>query len=405
MPCYILHQLHLSSCYAASTEWWSKYEYPEDNKFVKYDYYVRFTETRGETMESRRSFMKRSFAAGITGIIASRTAPAFAKNMKMLKIGQLGLGSHSFATRFHNPPAELKNKVHCAPYAVWDDVPEAAEMMKNKMKFEKIFKDPVKLVKESDVVHIEHADTRMVFELAQPALEAGKPTFINRPFTSTIADAEEAVRLARTYDAPLMCASSLEFGDDVVEMQNFVKEKGPVRAYEAYCREPHFTWHFPHVINYAHAALGGGIDTAYFTGDFVMDLHSRTMEKKVLGSSLCVLTYKPRNGEPPIVGMNHIGMHPGGYHIDVYAAQENRDFPLSGNWGNNMFKKLNELYCERKIPRPYEAILEQHRALVGANVSRLTGRAVKLDSLGGHDAIPYSDSIRRWVLRNHKIIK
>ncbi|MBT4484831.1 MAG: hypothetical protein HOC71_14260 [Candidatus Latescibacteria bacterium] len=129
------------------------------------------------------------------------------------------------------------------------------------------------------------------------------------------------------------------------------------------------------------------------------------MENKVLGASLCVFTYKPRNGEPPIVGMNHIGMHPGGYHVDVYAAKENRNFILKGNWGLNMFIKQNEFYSERKIPRPYEAILEQHRALVGANVSRLTGREVKLDSLGGHDALPYSDSIRRWLMRSYKIIK
>ena len=356
-------------------------------------------------METRRSFMKKSITAGITGILAARKAPAFAQNMKMLRIGQLGLGSHGFVGRFKNPPAEYKDKVRCAPYAVWDDVPEAAEVLKKNSGFEKIINDPVKLVKESDVIHVEHADTRMVFELAQPALEAGKPTFINRPFTSTIADAEEAVRLARTHDAPLMCASSLEFGDDVIDMQNFVKEKGPVRAYEAYCCEPHFTWHFPHVINYAHAGLGGGFDTAYFTGDFVMDLHSWTMENKVLGATLCVFTYKPRNGEPPIIGMNHIGMHPGGYHVDVYAAKENRNFILKGNWGLNMFKKQNEFFSERKIPRPYEAILEQHRALVGANVSRLTGREVKLDSLGGHDSLPYSDSIRHWLLRNYKIIK
>ena len=356
-------------------------------------------------METRRTFIKKTITAGIAGIVASRSAPAFASDMGKLKIGQLGLGSHGFIGRFNNPPEEYKDKVLCKPYAVWDDVPEAAEVLKKNCGFEKIIKDPVELVKESDVVHVEHADTRLVFELAQPALEAGKPVFINRPFTSTIADAEEAVRLARTHDAPLMCASSLEFGDDVLDMQAFRKEKGPVRAYEAYCCEPHFTWHFPHVINYAHAALGGGIDTAYFTGDFVMDLHSWTMDKKVLGASLGVLTYKPRSGQPPIIGMNHLGMHPGGYHIDVYAAKENRNFPLKGNWSLNMFIRQNELFSLRKAPRPYEAILEQHRALVALNVSRLTGRAVKLDSLGGHDALPYSDSIRRWLFRHYKIIK
>ena len=70
-----------------------------------------------------------------------------------------------------------------------------------------------------------------------------------------------------------------------------------------------------------------------------------------------------------------------------------------------MFVRQNELFSLRKAPRSYEAILEQHRALVALNASRLTGRAVKLDSLGGHDALPYSDSIRRWLFRHYKIIK
>jgi len=354
-------------------------------------------------METRRGFIGKG-VGGITGIVAARRAPAFAQDMKTVKLGQLGMGSHGFLGRFNNPPEEMKGLVRCKPHAVWDDVPEAAAVLKRSIGFEKIMDDPVALVKEVDAVHVEHADTRKVFELAQPALETGKAVFINRPFTSTIADAVEAVRLARAHDAPLMCASSLEFGDDVAAMQAFAREKGPVRAYEAYCCEPHFTWHFPHVINYAHASLGGGIESAYFTGAFVMDLHDWTIDKKPLGASVGVLTYKPRNGEPPIVGMCHLGAHPGGYHIDVYAMQENRNFPLQGNWSLNMFMKMHEFFSERKPPRPYDAILEQHRALVALNVSRLTGRAVKLDSLGGHDALPYSDSIRRWLFRVHKIM-
>ena len=355
-------------------------------------------------METRRSFMKHAGVTGIAGIIASRKPPAYAQDRGIVRLGQLGLGSHGFLGRFANPPEEMKGKVRCKPWAVWDDVPEAAEVLKKNIGFEKIVRDPVELVRECDAVHVEHADTRLVFELAQPALEAGKPVFINRPFTSTIADAEEAVRLAKTHDAPLMCASSLEFGEDVAEMQQFMVDMGPVRAYEAYCCEPHFTWHFPHVINYAHAALGGGMDTAYFAGEFVMDLHGWTMEHKKLGTSLSVITYKPRNGEPPIIGMNHLGMHPGGYHIDVYAVKENRNFILKGNWGLNMFKKQHDFFADRVVPRPYEAILEQHRAHVATNMSRLTGRAVALDSLGGNDALPYSDSIRRWLFRTYKII-
>ncbi|MCE5251370.1 Gfo/Idh/MocA family oxidoreductase [bacterium] len=353
-------------------------------------------------MESRRSFMQKTALAGIAGIVASGKAPTFAQDLNTIRIGQIGLGSHSFLLTFLNPPKTFKGQVRCKPTGVWDDIPEVAEAM-SKRGYGKVYRDYAGLTKECDAVHVEHADYRRVFEFARPALESGKAVFINRPFTATIADAEETIRLARAYDAPVMSASSLEFQPVVAEMQAFAKEKGPVRAYEAYCPEPHFTWHFPHVINYAHAALGGGIDTAYFTGDYVMSLEERQDQVRPMGSSLIVLTYKPREGQPPIIGMNHIGIQPGSYHIDIYAVKENRLFEAGTTDTavmHYMFEALNNFYTERKPPRPYEAILEQHRALVAANVSRLTGRAVKLDSLGGEDALPYSESLRRWLVRN-----
>jgi hypothetical protein len=351
-------------------------------------------------MESRRSFIGKAALAGIAGIVASKTAPAFAQKAGLIKIGQLGLGSHSFAARFANPPEEFKGKVKCRPYAIWDDTPGVAEKMKQQQGFEKVIADPVQLVKESDAVHVEHADYRRALELARPALEAGKPVFINRPFAGTIADAEEIVRLAKANNAPLMSASTLEFQPEVTEMQVFAKEKGPIRAYEAYCPEQHFSWMFPHVFNYAHAAFGGGIESAYFTGTYNLDLGKWIDEQKPFGASLCLLTWKPRDGQPGMIGINQIGNYPGTFHINAYGVKENKTFTAGDNLFDYMFRALHAFYAERKIPRPYEAILEEHRALAAANVSRLAGRPVNLDSLGDSDEVPYSENIRWWVVRD-----
>jgi hypothetical protein len=351
-------------------------------------------------METRRSFIGKAALAGIAGIVASKTAPAFAQNMGMIKIGQLGLGSHGFVGSFKNPPEEMKGKVKAYPYAVWDDYPGIAEALQKSSGFEKVIKDPEQLVKESDVVHVEHADYRLALKLARPALEQGKPVFINRPFTYTIADAEETVRLAKAYNAPLMSASSLEFQPEVAEMQKFAAEKGPIRAYEAYCPEQHFTWMFPHVINYAHAAFGGGIDTAYFTGTYNMDLGKWIDEHKPFGTSLCVLTWKSKGDVPGMIGMNTIGNYPGAFHINAYGVKENKTFTAGSKLFDYMFKALHDFYVDRKIPRPYEAILEEHRALAATDISRMTGRAVSLDSLGGSDMIPYTEDIRWYLIRS-----
>jgi len=365
-------------------------------------------------MNTRRDFIGKSSVLGIAGILASGKAPAFAQDLNMVKIGQLGLGSHNFTARFKNPAAKYNGRVKCRPYAVWDDVPGVADKMKDRMGFKKAFKDPVELVRESDVVHVEHADNRMALELARPALEAGKPVFINRPFTASVADAEEVVRLAEAHDAPLMCASSLEFQPEIPEINKFAAENGPVRSYMAYCPEPYFTWMFPHVINFSHAALGGGIDSAYFSGDFIIEMGDISIKdgkfvdpKRPYGSALSVLKYKSRDGEPPIIGMNHIGQAPGTYNIYVYAYKESKNFVCGAelnvpNIFEPMFLALNDFYVSRKPPRPYSAILEQHRALVATNMSRLSGKAVKLDSLKGSDELPYHDSIRNYILRSYR---
>jgi len=343
---------------------------------------------------------KQKSRAALSAATASAvmTKKAFAGKTEKKRIGVLGLGSHNFSARFANPPDGYDHQILAESYGVWDDVPEAAKIFKEQKHFRKVYNDPVKLAEDCDCIHIEHADYRKVLELARPGLTMGKATFINRPFTASIEDAEEIVRLAERYKAPLMSASSLEFGDEVNDMQQFMVEKGPIRAYEAYGPEAHFTWHFPHVFNYAHAALGGGVDTVYFTGHFGIDMRKWRVENEPAGASLAVLTYKSRNSEPPIIGMCHIGNYRGQFHIDVYGAKENRDFTLSGNWGNNMFHKINMLYSYGEIPRPYEAILEQHRMLTAANMSRIRGRAVALSELGGKDSIPYSDAIRTYVL-------
>jgi predicted dehydrogenase len=376
-------------------------------------------------MKTRREFFKAGVSAGIVGIIASRTAPAFTQDMGMVKIGQLGMGGHDFLRPFKNPPKIFKGKVRCKPYAVWDNTPGVAEAMMD-IGFEKIIRDPVELVKECDAVHVEHADYRKALELARPALEAGKRVFFERPFAYTVADAEEIIRLAKAYNAPVMAGSSLEYQPEIAEMQKFAREKGPVRSYEAFCPEPIFPWMFPHVINYAHAGLGGGIESAYFSGDYLIDVskwvhikqalmgtldltkfpegykpdYKKTdEEKRPVGEAVSLLTYKPRDGQPPIIGYNHIGEDPGSYHVTVYGMGDSKTFTADENLFAHMFAALHAFYSTGKPPRPYEAILEQHRALVATNVSRLSGQAVRLDILGGNDSLPWHDELRDYLVR------
>jgi len=361
-------------------------------------------------MDTRRTFLKNA-AGGIAGIIGSQTVPAVLADMKEIKIGQLGLGGHNFALHFTRSDATVKNGIRCIPYAFWDDDPDVAARFARRG-FERVCARPEELVAESDVVSIEHGDYRRSLELARPALEAGKPVFIDRPFTDTIESAEEIVRLARKHNAPLMSASSLEFQPVIPEIQRWAQENGPVKSYASFCPEPMFQWMFPHAINFAHAALGGGIESAYFSGDYVIEMGDIRSDGKrwydpgrSLGCAVSVLTYRSRNGEPPITGVNHIGPGPGPYNIIVYGASDSRDFVAGQHLDDPMifqpmFSALYDFFVTGTPPRPYEAILEQHRAHVATAVSHARGKAVRLDELAGSDSLPYSESVMVWLKRN-----
>lgn len=61
-------------------------------------------------------------------------------------------------------------------------------------------------------------------KINQPYLEAGVPTFINRPFANSMAIAKETLSQAKKGDAPLMCGSSFEFTRDVMVIKDRVKD-------------------------------------------------------------------------------------------------------------------------------------------------------------------------------------
>ena len=61
-------------------------------------------------------------------------------------------------------------------------------------------------------------------KLNQPYLEAGVPTFINRPFANSMKIAKETLAQARKGDAPLMSTSSFEFTRDVQVVKEQVKD-------------------------------------------------------------------------------------------------------------------------------------------------------------------------------------
>lgn len=59
------------------------------------------------------------------------------------------------------------------------------------------------------------------YHLAEKALMSGKPTYIDKPFAPTLAEAKAIFALAEKYNTPLFSSSSLRFADGMKEIMNF----------------------------------------------------------------------------------------------------------------------------------------------------------------------------------------
>lgn len=56
--------------------------------------------------------------------------------------------------------------------------------------------------------------------LARPALESGRPVFIDKILSSSYLEAQEIIRLAEKYNAPLMAASALRFAPELDQLED-----------------------------------------------------------------------------------------------------------------------------------------------------------------------------------------
>ena len=74
------------------------------------------------------------------------------------------------------------------------------------------------MIGKIDAVMIETGDSSVHLERARPFLEAGIPTWVDKPFAPSVADANEMVALAKKHGAPIFSCSSLRYTLELQEL-------------------------------------------------------------------------------------------------------------------------------------------------------------------------------------------
>lgn len=120
------------------------------------------------------------------------------------------------------------------------------------------------LLKEVDFVLLETNDGRPHLEQAMEIFKAGKPVFIDKPVTGSLADAVKLLEAARKCGAKWFCSSCLRFAKNVAEARS--GKLGKIRGaevrspYNVNDVHPRFYWYAIHGTENLFAIMGPGCE-------------------------------------------------------------------------------------------------------------------------------------------------
>ena len=133
--------------------------------------------------------------------------------MSELRVGLVGVESSHAAhfTRLLNSGRVAGGRV----VAVWGETPTAAQTFAEQMGIPRCVSTLEDLCHEVDGVLICGRWGEDHLWQARPFLEAGLPTFVDKPLAHTLSAAQTLIHLARIHQAPLMSGTALRFAREV----------------------------------------------------------------------------------------------------------------------------------------------------------------------------------------------
>lgn len=121
------------------------------------------------------------------------------------------------------------------------------------------------LLEKVDVVFLETNDGRPHLEQLLPCLKAGKPTFIDKPVSGSLADAIAIYKAAEKYKVPVFSSSSLRFSPGAQALRN--GSLGKILGCETYSpcslekTHPDLYWYGIHGVETLFTVMGAGCES------------------------------------------------------------------------------------------------------------------------------------------------
>jgi hypothetical protein len=186
--------------------------------------------------------------------IFRRTAPR-----DLVRVGVItGAGGHMSGIWGNgmNPPAGSIRMTGMVLTHVWTVRPEMARRFQERFPGVERVTHPAEMIGRIDGVYIDDINALALYPfLARPFLEAGLPTFVNRPFATSLANGREMVDLAARHGAALLTASTWEYTESVGDLRAKAADMADIKGYVAHNSMSDYYTHGLHGVWYIHAVL------------------------------------------------------------------------------------------------------------------------------------------------------
>ncbi len=128
--------------------------------------------------------------------------------------------------KWPSSPTTLAERAHVSH--VWDPDRAVAEELAEAARIDHVVDDPRDVIGEVDGVIIADDATMLHQQAAPPFLEAGVPTFIDKPLSTDVDEARQIIELARKNGTPFFSASALRFANELRDREALADQVGEI---------------------------------------------------------------------------------------------------------------------------------------------------------------------------------
>ena len=283
----------------------------------------------------------------------------------MIKIGILGTdNSHSIGfSRIFNVKGEKEHIPGGRVVAVFGLDEGRTKEVAGKGEIPTIVDDPKDMIGMIDAAIVDFRRGSQHWKYSKPLIEAGIPTFIDKPFASSTADANKIIRLAKEKKVPITNFSSVRFSDAMKDFKRQLKKIGRVGTVVIHgpgsTKDP-YDGIFFYAVHQVELMLEA-------FGDDVKSARGRDHD----GTLVAAVTY--RNGMLATIHEICTGWPTAGAVACGEDGEAVYDASKAQNGFFNKTKLIMKMFKTGEMPRPYEDLTISTRVLVAINKSMESG--------------------------------